>query len=53
MRRAKIKPALSNQYAHVRELEFEHSKYLFGEDITKNISKAKETPYQGLFKKCL
>ena len=22
--------------------EFEHSKYLFGEDITKNISKAKD-----------
>ena len=24
------------------ELEFEHSKYLFGEDIMKNISKAKD-----------
>ena len=24
------------------ESEFEHSKYLFGEDITKNISKAKD-----------
>ena len=38
------------------KLEFEHSKYLFGKDIMKNISKAKdnvkvqETPYQGLCK---
>ena len=42
MRRAKIKPALSNQYAHICKVEFEPSKYLFGEGITKNISKAKD-----------
>ena len=42
MGRAKIKPALSNQYAHMCELKFEHSKYLYGVDITKNISKAKD-----------
>ena len=40
-RRAKIKPTLSNQCAHMCELEFEHSKYLFGEDITKNISRVR------------
>ena len=42
MMKAKIKPAFSNQYAHTSKLEFEHSKYLFGGDITKNISKAKD-----------
>ena len=42
MRRAKIKSALSNQYVHMCKLEFEHSQYLFGKDITKNISKTKD-----------
>ena len=37
-----MKPPLSNQYAHMCELEFEHLKYLFGEDITKSISKEKD-----------
>ena len=42
MRWAKTKTSLSNQYAHMCELEFEHLKYLFGEDITKSISKEKD-----------
>ena len=42
IRRARIKPFLNSQYAQMCELEFEHSKYLFGEDIAKNINKAKE-----------
>lgn len=41
IRRVKIK-ALSYQYARMCESEFEHLKYLFGEDITKNISEAKD-----------
>lgn len=37
--RAKIKPALSIQHGYMCELEF---KYVFGEDITKDISKTKD-----------